>query len=175
MVGMKKSRTKFNVDKNTIKRTSDDGIVFDSGLEKRFYEEVVLPDVQSGIIAEYELQKKYVLQSEFKRKGHSVRAITYVADFYVRLSNGRELVLDTKGMPDSVAKLKRKLFWKIFPDIDYFWVSYSKIDGGWLDYEFIQKQRRIRKRFPEIANANKKLNQELLEVNFFEKIDKYAD
>lgn len=172
---MKKSRTKFNVDKNTIKQTSNDGIIFDSGLEKRFYEEVILPDVQSGIIAKYELQKKYVLQNEFKRKGHNVRAITYVADFYVKLTNGKEFVLDTKGMPDSVAKLKRKLFWKTFPEIDYYWVAYSKVDGGWLDYEFIQKQRRIRKRFPTVATLNKTENQKLLEVDFFEKIDKYAN
>ena len=51
----KSNRTKFNVDKNTAKRMSDDGIVFDSILEKNFYQEVILPNVQSGIIVEYEL------------------------------------------------------------------------------------------------------------------------
>lgn len=172
---MKSSRTKFNVDKDTSKRTSCDGIVFDSVLEKKFYEEVIVPNVQSGIIAEYELQKKYILQNDFKRKKHIVRAITYVADFYVKLYDGREYVLDTKGMPDSIAKIKRKLFWHNFPTVDYYWVAYSKIDGGWLDYEYVQKQRRIRKRHPELANLNKKENKKLLEVNFFEKIDKYTN
>jgi len=123
----KSNRTKFNVDKNTAKRMSDDGIVFDSILEKNFYQEVILPNVQSGIIVEYELQKKYILQNGFKRKKHTVRAITYVADFYVKLYNGKEFVLDTKGMPDSVAKIKRKLFWYNYPLIDYYWVAYSKI------------------------------------------------
>lgn len=170
----KSNRTKFNVDKNTAKRMSDDGIVFDSILEKNFYQEVILPNVQSGIIVEYELQKKYILQNDFKRKKHTVRAITYVADFYVKLYNGKEFVLDTKGMPDSVAKIKRKLFWHNYPLIDYYWVAYSKIDGGWLDYEFIQKQRRNRKRHPELVSHNKIENQRLLEVNFFEKIDKYT-
>lgn len=97
-----------------------------------------------------------------------------MADFYVKLYNGKEFVLDTKGMPDSVAKIKRKLFWHNYPLIDYYWVAYSKIDGGWLDYEFIQKQRRIRKRHPELVSHNKIENQRLLEVNFFEKIDKYT-
>lgn len=166
---MSTSKTKFNVDKNAQRRTSSDGIVFDSILEKRFYEEVILPDVQSGIIQEYELQKKYVLQDGFKRNNRLVRPITYVADFYVKLSSGRELVLDTKGMPDSVAKIKRKLFWAVFPTMDYFWVAYSKIDGGWLDYEYIKQQRKLRKQ------GNKNSNNELLGVDFFEKIDKFTN
>lgn len=172
---MSSNRTKYNVDKNKSQRTSDDGIVFDSELEKKFYEQVILPNVQSGIIEEYELQKDYILQDSFKKNGHLVRPIRYVADFYVQLSSGRELVLDTKGMPDSVAKIKRKLFWNIYPNVDYFWVTYSKIDGGWLDYEYVKKQRRIRKRYPQqhqqIVDSGKKL----LGVNFFEKIDKYTN
>lgn len=172
---MLNNRTKYNVDKSTSQRTSDDGIVFDSILEKRFYEEVILPNVQSGIIKEYELQKKYILQDSFKKNGHLVRPIFYVADFYVELFNGRELVLDTKGMPDSVAKIKRKLFWNTYPNVDYFWVAYSKIDGGWLDYEYIQKQRRIRKRYPQQKQQIIDNGRTLLGVNFFEKVDKYTN
>lgn len=64
----KSNRTKFNVDKNTAKRMSDDGIVFDSILEKNFYQEVILPNVQSGIIVEYELQKNIYYKMASREK-----------------------------------------------------------------------------------------------------------
>ena len=51
-------RTKFNVDKDTEKRTFD-GIIFDSQMEMRFYRDVVLPQSRSGNIKHFELQKKY--------------------------------------------------------------------------------------------------------------------
>ena len=139
------SRTKFNVDKDTEKRTCD-GIVFDSVLEMRYYRDVLCPLRESGDIVLCELQKSYELQPSFIHDGKTVRAITYVADFFVRYKDGHEEVIDTKGMPDSVAKLKRKMFWFRYPDVIYRWVSYSKIDGGWCDYDFLKQQRAARKR-----------------------------
>lgn len=139
------ARTKFNVDKDTEKRTWD-GIVFDSVLEMRYYRDVLCPLRESGDITLCELQRPYELQPSFIHDGKTVRAITYVADFFVRYRDGHEEVIDTKGMPDSVAKLKRKLFWFKYPDIIYRWVSYSKIDGGWCDYDFLKQQRAARKR-----------------------------
>ena len=138
-------RTKFNVDKETDTRTCD-GIVFDSRLEMRYYSDVVLPGVENGEIKRFELQKKYELQPSFIYRGKSILPITYVADFYIEYSDGHIEVIDTKGMPDNVAKLKRKLFWFRYPDIQYRWLSYSKKWGGWLDYDTIQKMRRAEKR-----------------------------
>lgn len=138
-------RTKFNVDKDATIRTYD-GIVFDSRLEMRYYSEVVLPGVDSGQIKTYELQKKYELQPKFKHDGKTVLPITYVADFYIEYSDGHIEVVDTKGMPDNVARLKRKMFLYHYPDIQFRWVSYSKKWGGWLDYETIQSLRREEKR-----------------------------
>lgn len=138
------TRSKFNVDKDVSKRTCND-IVFDSVMEMKYYRDVILPLVESGKITFYELQKPYELQPKFVHNGMTVRAITYVADFYVEYADGRKEVLETKGCPDSLAKLKRKLFWYVFPDIEYRWICYSKIDGGWCDYEVVQKNRRDRK------------------------------
>ena len=138
-------RTKFNVDKETDTRTCD-GIVFDSRLEMRYYSDVVLPGVENGEIKRFELQKKYELQPSFIYRGKSILPITYVADFYIEYSDGHIEVIDTKGMPDNVAKLKRKLFWFRYPDLQYRWLSYSKKWGGWLDYDTIQKMRRAEKR-----------------------------
>lgn len=139
------ARTKFNVDKDTEKRTCD-GIVFDSVLEMKFYRDILCPLVKSGDVVQFELQKPYELQPKFSHNGKTVKAITYVADFFIVYSDGTSVVIDTKGCPDSVAFLKRKLFWYHYPDINYRWVCYSKIDGGWCEYEFVKKQRAERRK-----------------------------
>lgn len=133
-------RSKYNVDKDTIKRTCD-GIVFDSVLEMRYYRDVLRPLVESGDVVEYELQKPYELQPKFVHDGKSVKEISYVADFYMVFKDGSIKVVDTKGCPDSTAMLKRKLFWFKYPDIDYQWMAYVEKYGGWHTYEYIKKQR----------------------------------
>lgn len=145
MVVIKSDRTKFNVGKDTAKRTYND-VVFDSVLEMKYYRDVILPRVGSGEIVKYELQKPYILQPEFRRDNKKVQAITYVADFYLEFKDGTSKVVDVKGMPDAVAKLKRKMFWYTHPEVDYRWVSFSAIDSGWCDYEYIIKCRRERKK-----------------------------
>ena len=138
-------RSKYNVDKDTEKRTYN-GIVFDSVLEMRYYRDIILPGVESGNVKKYELQKKYVLIDGFQRNGKRVLPITYVADFYVEYADGHIQVVDIKGMPDTTAKLKRKLFWYVYPDIDYVWITYVKKYGGWGLYDDFAKRRRDEKR-----------------------------
>ena len=138
-------RSKYNVDKDTEKRTYN-GIVFDSVLEMRYYRYIILPGVESGNVKKYELQKKYVLIDGFQRNGKRVLPITYVADFYVEYADGHIQVVDIKGMPDTTAKLKRKLFWYVYPDIDYVWITYVKKYGGWGLYDDFAKRRRDEKR-----------------------------
>ena len=53
--------SKFNVNKDTLKRTYD-GIVFDSVLEMKYYRDVLCPLVESGDVVHHELQKPYELQ-----------------------------------------------------------------------------------------------------------------
>ena len=138
-------RSKYNVDKDTEKRTCN-GVVFDSVLEMRYYRDIILPGVESGNVKKYELQKKYVLIDGFQRNGKRVLPITYVADFYVEYADGHIQVVDIKGMPDTTAKLKRKLFWCVYPDIDYVWITYVKKYGGWGLYDDFAKRRRDEKR-----------------------------
>ena len=61
-------------------------------------------------------------------------------------ADGHIEVVDTKGCLDSVAKLKRKLFWYIYPDIDYKWITYVQKWGGWLEYEVVKELRKEAKR-----------------------------
>ena len=137
-------RTKFNVDKNTEKRTYN-GIVFDSILEMKYYRDVLLPKVESGEVINYVLQKPYELQPKFIHNGKAIRPIQYVADFYIVYKDGREEVIDTKGYGDQMAILKRKIFWYHYPDVDYKWVTYVKKYGGWIDYEEYKKLKKIDK------------------------------
>lgn len=122
---VKINRSKFNVDKDKSKRTHN-GIVFDSVLEMKYYRDVLCPAVESGDVVSYELQKPYELQPKFRHDEKSVQSIKYVADFFIVYKDGHEEVIDTKGCPDSVALLKRKLFWYKFPDVDYKWVTWVK-------------------------------------------------
>ena len=138
-------RSKFNVGKDKEGRTHN-GIVFDSKMEMRFFRDVVCPGVESGTIKNYELQKKYVLQPKYEHNGKNVNAITYVADFYIEYSDGRTEVIDIKGYPDTVAILKRKLFWRVYPELDYKWLSYVKKFGGWIDYEELKELRKQEKK-----------------------------
>ena len=145
MTGRSGERTKFNVSRDVEQRTCD-GIVFDSKLEMRYYRDVILPLVRSGEIEGYELQRPYLLQPEFTRGGKKIRAVVYVADFYVRYADGHEEVIDTKGFADSVAKMKRKLFWYKYPNVEYRWLTYVKKHGGWVDYDEVARKRRAAKR-----------------------------
>jgi hypothetical protein len=138
-------RTKYNVNSDKAPRTFND-IVFDSAVEMKFYRDVVLPQFKNGEISYFELQKKYELQPKFKSNGENIRAIDYVADFYLEFSDGRVEVVDIKGCPDSIALLKRRLFLYKYPDLPYKWICWSGIDGGWCDYFYVKKQRAVRKK-----------------------------
>ena len=93
-----------------------------------------------------ELQKKYKLQPSFRHNGKTIRAIDYVADFWVKYSDGSERVYDTKGgMVDPSAKIKRKLMYYIYPDLDYVWITHTK-STGWLDWDENEAVKRATKK-----------------------------
>ena len=138
-------RSKFNVGDDLEKRSCD-GIVFDSIMEMKYYRDVVLPQVESGSIIHYELQKSYELQPKFERGGRKFLPIIYVADFYIEYSNGETEIIDIKGAADSVAKIKRKMTLYRYPELKYRWITYVKKFGGWVDYDEVQKLRREAKK-----------------------------
>lgn len=137
-------KNKFNVQSKDTRII--DGIQFDSTMEMNYYKDIILPGVKSGEITSFELQPKFILQPKFDNNGKHYREISYVADFKVCYANGDELVVDVKGFADSVAKLKQKIFIYHYPTVNYKWLIYSKIDGGWCEYDYVKKQRAIRKR-----------------------------
>jgi hypothetical protein len=142
------TRSKFNVDtssKGKDKRTYE-GILFDSEIEMKCYRDYLLPLKREGVVKEIALQPKFTLQPKYEKNGKKVLPIHYVADFEITYSDGRNLVVDIKGLPTSDAKIKRKMFDYVYPEKTLVWWSYSKIDGGWVDVETIEKGRKERKK-----------------------------
>ncbi len=137
--------SKFNVSDDKEKRTCED-VVFDSQMEMRYYRDVVLPLSRSGEITHFELQKPYTLQPKFNNGHKDVLPIIYVADYYIEYADGRSEVIDIKGFADSAARLKRKMFWYQYPDIEYKWLTYVKKYGGWVDWDYVQHCRSAAKR-----------------------------
>lgn len=146
---MKRSRTKFNVSTKVERRTCD-GVVFDSELECKYYRNVVKPKLASGEIVFYELQKPYLLQERFVRRGKTYQPIKYIADFYLEYADGHTEVIDTKGMADNMAMLKRKMMFYLYPDVNLIWMSYCATYGGWIEYDELKKIRRNKKRMKKM-------------------------
>jgi len=115
----------------------------------KYYRDVVLPKKESGEITQYELQKKYILQDGFEYQGRKILPITYVADFYIEYADGS---IDIKGCPDTTAKIKRKLFWHRYPELNYLWITYVKKFGGWGIYDDFERRRRELKRQRKFKN-----------------------
>lgn len=146
---MDKSRTKFNVTKDTEKRTYKNE-VFDSITEMRFFRDWIEPKMESGEVISCDRQITFELQKKFVYNGKIILPINYVADFVIKYKNNKEVVIDIKGMPDSVAILKSKLFKYKYPDIDYQWICYSLIDSEngnpWVSYEKVKQGRNQRRK-----------------------------
>ena len=101
------------------KKTTVDGITFDSLKEAKRYKELSLMQ-QSGMIQDLKMQVKYILIPAQREpdtvgarggihKGKLIeRECTYVADFVYK-ENGQTVVEDTKGFRTKDYLLKRKM------------------------------------------------------------------
>lgn len=130
------------------KKTVVDDIVFDSRDESLYYE--ALKNMkEKGLIKDFELQPKYLLQEGFVKNGKKYRAITYIADFKVINNNNSFYVVDIKGMLTTEFKIKMKLFNYKYPDIELKLISRSIKFGneyGFIDYYELQKIRKENRR-----------------------------
>ena len=138
----------YNVDmtkKGKEKRTYN-GEVFDSLTELNFLKEWILPKVESGEILRYELQIPFVLQEGFTHNNIKILPIKYVSDFIVYWKDGTRTIFDVKGLPDSLSKCKRKMFWNKYPNEDYIWMCRNLKHGGWLTYEDLEKKKKEEKK-----------------------------
>lgn len=90
------------VPKYRNRKTTVDGIRFDSAAESKRYGELKLLQSQ-GEITDLVLQPRFPLMVNGEKVG------TYSADFQYRDSGGQLVVEDVKGVPTTVYRLKKKL------------------------------------------------------------------
>lgn len=95
-----------------------DGIKFPSTKEGNRYKELKLQE-KTGFISKLELQPVFVLQDSFKRKNKTIMAIKYRADFRYINSEGVSITEDVKGEKTAMYKLKIKMLFKRYPDINF--------------------------------------------------------
>lgn len=98
-------RSKYNAKKTTV-----DGITFDSKREAERYQELKLME-ETDFISFLVLQPKFLIQEGYRDSaGKWVRPIEYVADFqYYDDLEDRQVVEDVKGVKTAVYRLKKKL------------------------------------------------------------------
>ncbi len=102
MPKFKKAQQSSNVRVKNAKKIVSNGIKFDSKLEKYMYDLLIEKNIN------FEFQHTIVLQDKFKFKNKSYRAITWRADFYLP---DHKMIIDTKGFPTEIFKLKLKMFY----------------------------------------------------------------
>lgn len=98
------------------RKTTLDGITFDSQKEANYYCQLLLRQ-RAGEITSFELQPEFVLQDGFTHEGHKIRPITYRADFKIQYPDGREQVVDVKGKKTKEYMLKKKMLLARYPEI----------------------------------------------------------
>ncbi len=99
------------------RRSVVDGLSFDSQAEAMRYCQLKLMQ-EAGAIQGLTTHPRYLLQDKFSYRGKVERAIFYEADF-AYTENGASVIEDTKGVKTEAYKIKRKLFLKAYPEIDF--------------------------------------------------------
>lgn len=128
--------------KYNAKKVEYKGVVFDSKIECDYYQYL-----ERNLGNEYdhiELQPRYELIPKVNKQ----RKTEYIADFALWKDNKLLEVIDVKGMPTEVAKLKAKIFRDKYPNIKLTWICKAPKYTGleWIEYEELTKVRRKRKR-----------------------------
>ena len=94
------------------RKTTIDGITFDSKAEAERYAELKLLE-RSGQIRGLALQPEFELIPGYTKNGHKIRAVKYRADFQYTDRNGQTVIEDVKGVRTKEFLLKKKIFeWK---------------------------------------------------------------
>lgn len=128
--------------KYNAKKVEYKGIVFDSKVECDYYQYL-----ERNLGKEYdhiELQPRYELIPKVNKQ----RKTEYIADFALFKDDVLVEVIDVKGMPTEVAKLKAKIFRDKYPNIKLTWICKAPKYTGleWIEYDELIKVRRKRKR-----------------------------
>ena len=104
--------------KYNARKTVMCGHVFDSKREAEIYLDL-LSRKQHGEIIRIGLQPSYTLLAGFKdNTGKNQKPITYTADFFVTYADGRNEVIEVKGVRTRDYMLRKKLFLHMMRETD---------------------------------------------------------
>lgn len=129
--------------KYNSKKVVIDNLTFDSKVESEYYK-YLLEQQELGLVESFIVHPKYLLQDKFESSTERIQAIYYISDFQVNYSDGHVEVIDIKGLPTEGAKLKRKLFLKLYPDLNLKWIV--KYQNKWVDYFENEKRKKNNKK-----------------------------
>lgn len=163
------------------KRTTIDGITFDSKMESDYY--IYLKNEKKvGRILSFELQPIYVLQPKYiyfnnemyteehprykeidklrqkynkenpNNKIGIIQAIKYKSDFLITYKDKSTKVIDVKGLKTADFKLKEKMFNFKYPHITFECVTWDGPSKAWLEFSKYEAAKKARK----TAKASKK-------------------
>ncbi|MEK3888086.1 DUF1064 domain-containing protein [Bacillus sp. FSL K6-3431] len=123
------------------KKTTLDGIVFDSKAEAKYYEQLKWLQECKEILF-FRTQPRYLLQEAFEKDGKTHRKIEYVADFEVHQKDESIEVIDVKGVETDVFKMKEKMFHIKYPHK----LSVVTLDPvfGWIELDKLKELKRLK-------------------------------
>lgn len=162
---MARYKRKKSEGKIAHKKTTIDGITFDSKMESDYYV-YLKAEQKAGRILKFETQPEFVLQERFiivegksipdshpdfdklkrKHKAPTNRAIKYIADFLVIYADKSVKVIDVKGIKTADFKIKEKMFNFKYPDMNFECVIWDGPSKAWLEYSEYEKAKKARKK-----------------------------
>jgi len=162
---MARYKRKKSEGKIAHKKTTIDGITFDSKMESDFYV-YLKAEQKAGRVLNFQTQPEFVLQERFiivegksipdnhpdfdklkrKHKAPIHRAIKYIADFLVVYADKSTKVIDVKGIKTADFKIKEKMFNFKYPDMNFECVIWDGPSKAWLEYSEYEKAKKARKK-----------------------------
>lgn len=172
---MARYKRKKSEGKIAHKKTTIDGITFDSKMESDYYvylkEEKKAKRIKSfELQPEFELQPKHFImggkvyvetdkaykEMDKLRKKHNkenpdnkiniVKAIKYISDFLVVYADGSVKTIDVKGIKTTDFKLKEKMFNFKYPDMNLECVVWDGPSKAWLEFSKYEQAKKARKK-----------------------------
>lgn len=122
-------------------------INFDSIMEAEYYLYLLEQKAKKNIKS-FDMQVSFDLLPKKKNKftGKTILPVKYIADFVITDKSGIIKVVDIKGRETADFKLKKKMFFYFYPDLDFRCVQWDGTQQAWRDLDDINKDRRARKR-----------------------------
>lgn len=133
-------KSKFHAIKATI-----NGIQFDSLNESRYYIKV-LQDVTAGRIKSFDLQKSFEITPSYRKNGHIIRKMEYLADFVLHMADDTTRVIDVKGVETDVFKMKKKLVEYLYPDVTIECVRWVTKESKWMTLKEYKEYTKAKKK-----------------------------